>query len=126
MRRELKIGDSQIITIENGIVHIPLFGDSWMTQHEIADLFECFVSKVNSNIRSILKSAVLCESDVCRSYHYQNGSFVEEYSLEMIIALSFRIQSRNADVFRKWLTKKLSKAKIPETLIMAIKNPILN
>jgi hypothetical protein len=33
MRRELKIGDSQIITIENGSVHIPLFGDCWMTQH---------------------------------------------------------------------------------------------
>ena len=126
MKRELKIGDSQLITIENGIVHIPLFGDSWMTQHEVADLFECFVSKVNSNIRSILKSGVLCESDVCRIYHYQNGNSVEQYSLEMIIALSFRIESKNAQVFRKWLLRKLSKAKIPETLIMAIKNPILN
>ena len=126
MRRELKIGDSQIITIENGIVHIPLMGDSWMTQYEVAGLFECFVSKVNSNIRSILKSAVLRESDVCRSYHYQNGNSVEQYNLEIIIALSFRIESKNAQVFRKWLLRKLSKAKIPETLIMAIKNPILN
>ena len=126
MRRELKIGDSQIITIENGIVHISLFGDSWMTQHEIVGLFECFVSKVNSNIRSIFKSGVLCESDVCRIYHYQNGNSVEQYNLEIIIALSFRIESKNAQVFRKWLLRKLSKAKIPETLIMAIKNPILN
>jgi len=126
MKRELKIGDSQIITIENGIVHIPLFGDSWMTQHEVADLFECFVSKVNSNIRSILKSGVLCESDVCRIYHYQNGNSVEQYSLEMIIALSFRIESKNAQVFRKWLLRKLSKAKIPEILIRSIQNQLLN
>lgn len=118
--------ENRIITIENGIVHIPQSVDVWMTQHEITDLFGCFVSKVNSNIRSILKSGVLREADVCRTYHFQNGNFVIQYNLEMITALSFRIQSRNAEMFRKWLTKKLIKAEIPEMLIMAIKNLILN
>lgn len=116
----------EIISIENGIVRIPQSVDVWMTQHEITDLFGCFVSKVNSNIRSILKSGVLREAEVCRTCHYQNGSFVEEYSLEMITALSFRIQSRNAEAFRKWLARRLTKAKIPEMLIMTVKNPILN
>ncbi len=115
-----------IITIENGIVHIPQSVDAWMTQHELAELFGCFVSKVNSNIRSIFKSGVLREADVCRTHYYQNGNFVEVYSLEIIIAFSFRIQSRNAELFRKWLTRKLTKAQIPETLIIAIKNPMLN
>lgn len=114
------------ITIENGIVHIPQSIDVWMTQHEITDLFGCFVSKVNSNIRSILKTGVLQEVDVCRTYHYKSGNFVEQYNLEMIVALSFLIQSKNAEVFRKWLTRKLSKSEIPEILITAIKNPILN
>ena len=102
------------ITIENDVVLIPQSLDIWMTQHEITDLFGCFVSKVNSNIRSILKAGILRESDVCRTYRYQNGNFVEQYGLEMIIALSFRIQSRNAEVFRKWLTKRLTKSEIPE------------
>lgn len=115
----------EIITIKNGIVSVPAT-DIWMTQHELADLFGCFVSKVNSNIRSILKSGVLRESDVCRMYYYQNGNFVEQYNLEMIIALSFRIQSQNAEVFRKWLMKKLTKTEIPEMLIMSIQNPMLN
>lgn len=119
MRRE-------IISIKNGIVHIPQSVDVWMTQHEITDLFGCFVSKVNSNIRSILKTGVLQEADVCRIYHYKSGNYVEQYNLEMIVALSFRIQSKNAEVFRKWLTRKLSKSEIPEILITAIKNPILN
>ena len=116
----------EIISIENGIVLIPQSVDIWMTQHEITDLFGCFVSKVNSNIRSILKTGVLREADVCRTLHYENSNFVEEYSLEMIVALSFHIQSKNAEVFRKWLTRKLSKSEIPEILITAIKNPILN
>ena len=116
----------EIILIENGIVRIPQSVDIWMTQHEITDLFGCFISKVNSNIRSVLKSGVLCETDVCRICHYQNGSFVEVYSLEVIIALSFRIQSRNAEVFRKWLMRKLTKAEIPEIFINYVQNPMLN
>lgn len=116
----------EIITIENGIVRITGSVDVWMTQHEITDLFGCFVSKVNSNIRSILKSGILHESDVCRTCHYQNGNIVEEYGLEMIIALSFRIKSRNAEIFRKWLMRKATKTEIPEMLIMSIQNQILN
>ena len=112
----------QTISIENGIVHLPQSVDIWMTQHEIADLFGCFVSKVNSNIRSMLKSSVLRGADVCRTYQYQNGNFIEQYNLEMIIALSFRIQSKNAEVFRRWLTRQITKAEITEMLIMAVKN----
>ncbi|MFV0555152.1 MAG: protein-tyrosine kinase [Mangrovibacterium sp.] len=103
----------EIVKIERGAVHVPKSNHIWMTQHEITSLFGCFVSKVNSNIRSILKSGVLRESDVCRTYNYQDGSFVEQYHLEMIIALSFRIQSRNAKAFRKWLTKRLCEVEIP-------------
>ncbi|MDH6356551.1 protein-tyrosine kinase [Parabacteroides sp. PF5-9] len=89
-----------------GVEITPVDGAVWLTQHQIADLFGCFVSKVNSNIRSILKSGVLRESDVCRTYHYKNSNFVEQYNLEMIIALSFQIKSRNAEVFRKYLVQK--------------------
>jgi hypothetical protein len=56
--------ENKTIRIENGMVSIPPLAEIWMTQHEISNLFECFVSKVNSNIRSILKSGVLYEPDV--------------------------------------------------------------
>ena len=95
----------KIITIENNIVFIQS-NDIWMTQYEIARLFECFVAKVNSNIRAILKTGVLDERTVCRTYYYQNGNSVEQYSLEMITALSFRIKSHKAEIFRDWLMRK--------------------
>lgn len=91
-------GDEVIIKLSDNEV--------WLTQHELADLFECFVSKVSSNIRSILQSGVLYESDVCRTCHYLNGNSVEQYNLEMIMALSFRIKSRNAETFRSFIMKK--------------------
>ena len=100
-----------IIKIDTAGVQItPVDGEVWMTQHQIANLFECFVSKANSNIRSILKNGVLWESDVYRIYHYNNGDFVEQYNMEMIIALSFRIKSRNAEVFRKYIIEKSVRA----------------
>jgi len=94
------------ITIENGTVSVPATEDVWMTQHQIADFFECFVAKVNANVRSILKSGVLDERKVCRTYTYKNGNIVELYGLEMITALAFRIKTRNADLFREWLMKR--------------------
>ena len=96
----------EIITIENGIVSVPASAGIWMTQHQLADLFQCFITKINANVRAILKTNVLDESNVCRTYHYKNGNSVEEYGLEMIITLSFRIQSRNAEVFRKYIIGK--------------------
>ena len=88
------------------VVITPVNDTLWMTQHQLADLFQCFVAKVNANIRSILKSGVLDETKVCRTYNYKNRNSVEQYNLEMIIALSFRIRSYNADTFREWIVRK--------------------
>jgi len=98
----------EIITIENGIVFVPATDEIWMTQHEIADLFQCFISKINANIRSILKSGVLDETKICRTYNYENGNSVEQYNLEMIIALSFRITSYNANAFQEFIIRKIT------------------
>jgi hypothetical protein len=96
----------EIITIENGIVSIPKSADIRMTQYEIADLFQCFISKVNANIRAILKIDVLDETKVCRTYQYKNGNSVEQYNPEMIIALSFRIKSQHGDIFRRMVMRR--------------------
>jgi hypothetical protein len=112
------------ITIENGRVVVTPAPDStvWMTKHEIARLFGCFVAKVVSNIASILKSGVLDESRVCRFHHYKNGGGVELYSLEIIVALSFRIDTRNADTFRRWLMERMTTMTVSPTIIWILPN----
>jgi len=89
------IGDRVIITPANGTV--------WLTKHQIADLFEVFISKVSSNITIILETGLLNDDIVYCRHRYDDGNFVELYNLEMITALSFRIRSANADAFRRWL-----------------------
>jgi len=98
--------EEKAITIANRTVTVPATEDVWMTQHQIADLFECFVAKVNANVRPILKSSVLDERKACREHTYKNGNIVKLYGLEMITALSFRIKTRNADLFREYLMKQ--------------------
>jgi hypothetical protein len=94
--------------MENGRVVIAPASDGsvWMTKHSIANLFGCFVAKVVSNIASILKGGILDESRVCRFHRYKNGGGVELYSLEMVTALAFRIDTRNADIFRRWIVEQ--------------------
>ena len=97
---------SQIIIAEGRVTIRHIAGTVWMTKHEIAVLFGCFVAKVVSNIPVILKSGVLDESRVCCFHRYKDGSGVKLYSLEMVVALAFRIETRNADIFRRWIVEQ--------------------
>ena len=104
-------------------------GTIWMTKHQIADLFGCFVSKVVSNIAAVLKSGVLDGSRVCCFHRYKDGGGVELYSLEMITALAFRIDTRNAAIFRRWLMERAAqpapKFQPPITVIFPVREPAL-
>ena len=92
------------ITIEDGRVTIrPARDGVWLTEHEIARLFDVLVSAVGSNIRSILKSEVLREAEVCRHQKTSNGGIMTLYNMEMITALAFRLKSRQAQQFRRWM-----------------------
>ncbi len=105
---------TQPITIENDRVTIrPTSDGVWLTQHQIADLFCVFVSAVGANIRSIRQSGILREEDTCRMKLYKDGSSVEVYSLEMIAALAFRLDSREASIFRRWI---IERATTPEVV----------
>lgn len=108
------------------MVSIPQSAEIWMTQYQLADLFGCFTGKISANIRAILKSGVLDETNVCRTYHYTNGSFIEQYNLEMIIALSFRIKSRNAEFFRSFIMKKTVKDTVDRPILIFGSGDIYN
>lgn len=83
----------------------------WLTKHEIADLFNVFVSSVGNNLRSIFKSGLLNEENVTRIHKYEhNGRQCEMtlYNLEAVIFVSYRIASFEARAFREWVMKALT------------------
>lgn len=98
--------DNQLI-VEAKLVNCTL----WMTKHEIADLFNVFVSSIGNNLRAIFKSGVLQEENVTRIHKYENNGRQYEmtlYSLEALIFVSYRIASFEAQAFREWLMKALT------------------
>jgi len=116
----------EIIIGEKKITIVPVNGTVWLSDWEIAQLFEVFQAKISSNIRSILKSGVLRAEDVFYCYHYENGNCVDLYNLEMITALAFRIHSYKAELFRKWLMKQAVKIELPLAISLPLQNAMLN
>ena len=110
-----------IITVsESGAVIIPT-APVWMTQFEIADLFGVFSCDVRKAIRAIYKNKELNEADTMRYVRQPDGISYDAYSLEMVIAVAFRICSRASVLFRRFVMSKmnLTKKETPVTLFVS-------
>lgn len=79
----------------------------WMTLPEIADMLDVFEYDVRKVIRSIYRNKELNEFDTMQYVREPNGIGYDVYSLEMVIAVSFRIRSKESRIFRQYLTRRL-------------------
>ena len=96
-----------IITItENGAVTIST-APIWMTQQEMCDAFNVFGCDIRRAIRVIYKNEELLENETKRHIRQDNGINYDVYSLEMVIAVAFRLRSREAMAFRKFIVERL-------------------
>ena len=101
-----------IITIsEGGVVSMPT-APVWMTQFEIADLFGVFSCDVRKAIHAIYKNGELNEADTKKYVRQADGISYDVYSLEMVIAIAFRICSKNSMLFRQFVIGKLNAGKV--------------
>ena len=96
-----------IITNNGQDIHIS-DGEVWMTAWEIADLFYTTVGIINSRIKAILKACLLKEYEVRQCTKLENGNSTDMYNLNMIIALSYQIDTGHSAAFRKWLISKVA------------------
>ena len=113
-----------IITIsETGAVTIPTV-PVWMTKFEIADLFGVFSCDIRKAIRVIYKNKELSEADTMRYIRQPDGISCDVYSLEMIIAIAFRICSKETHLFRRFVINKICATKKgnPVTLLVSYGN----
>lgn len=99
-----------IITIsENGAVAMPS-APIWMTQHEMSEAFNVFGCDIRRAIRVIYKNMELFESDTMRYVRQTNGISYDVYSLEMVVAVAFRLRNHEAMAFRKFIMERLCTA----------------
>ena len=104
------IMDRGIITIsKNGAVTIPT-ASVWMTQQEMCDAFNVFGCYVRKAVHAIYKNKELLESDTMRYIRQDNGISYDVYSLEMVIAVAFKLRTKECVAFRRFIMDKLCSA----------------
>lgn len=84
----------------------------WASQAHIADIFVIERSVVTKHIRNILKNRELDENSVRAKLAHttaEDGKSyqVKFYSLDVILAVGYRTNSKKAIAFRQWATKTL-------------------
>lgn len=122
------------ITITNSThVKVELSEDRtvWMTKYQIASLFDIRQALVESNIALLFKANPLWKDTYIKEVdEIINGqrSIVEYFNMEIIVALSFRIDSYVCSIFRQWCVKQIiaSQTKSPELFIQLGASTMLN
>ena len=111
--------NGQIIIYEadDGLTHIEVNikdGTVWLSQQQIAELYQTSRTNVVGHIKNIYKEGELDEQRTCqhfRQVRLEGRRTVEGsipfYNLDMIISLGYRVKSPVATKFRIWATKLL-------------------
>lgn len=88
--------------------------DIWLTQNQLAEIFDTTKQNISQHISSIFKDNELdAERTVKKFLTVQTEGTrqvkrnVDHYNLDMIIALGYRVQSQVATRFRRWATERL-------------------
>ncbi len=94
-----------IVTIsEGGAVCVP--ANVQMSEFEIAQLLGIMVPTVKGCIKRLLNSRPLldCSGGVVRG----NRVVPEYFGLEVVIAIAMQVESYEAEIFRRWVLRKLT------------------
>jgi len=86
----------------------------WLTQKQIAELFDKDVRTINEHIKAIYKEEELVENSTIRNFRIvqkegnrEVGRDISHYNLDVIISIGYRANSKKATKFRQWSTRVL-------------------
>ena len=81
----------------------------WLTQKMMATLYDVGTNTINYHIKKIFEDSELQEDSVIRKFRITAADgksySTNHYSLEMIIAVGFKVNSERAVQFRKWVNQ---------------------
>jgi hypothetical protein len=87
----------------------------WLTQAQIAELFQTTPQNVTLHLKAIFAEGELTESATCKDYlqvRQEAGRSVSRnlrhYRLEAVLAVGYRVRSPRGTQFRQWATARLS------------------
>lgn len=121
-----------IYNTSDGKANVALYakdGSVWMSQNQLAELFDTSKQNIGQHIASILEDNELDAASVVKNYFTtaSDGKQYEVmfYNLDMILAIGFRVRSKRGTQFRIWANKNLKEYMIKGFLMddERLKNP---
>lgn len=92
-------------------VHLRVIeGSVWMTQAELAELFDVARSSVSEHLRTVFNTGELSREEVVRKFRKepgQGGRRLDHYNLDAIMAVGYRVRGPRGSQFRAWATDVL-------------------
>src|SRR6056297_2506949 len=86
-------------------------GMVWMNQNQLAELFDTSKQNISQHIANVIKEGELQEQSVVKNYFTTavdgKDYNVTFYSLEMVLAIGFRVRSKRGTQFRIWANQNL-------------------
>jgi len=86
----------------------------WLSQQQIADLFQSSRTNIVEHIRNVYDEGELAEVATCRNFRQVRTEGSREvqrelpfYNLDLIISVGYRVKSKVATQFRIWATERL-------------------
>ena len=116
----------------DGKVSISLMTDDgtvWMNQNQLATLFDTSVPNISMHISNILEENELYNNSVIKDYLSTAADSknykVTFYSLDMVLAIGFRVRSKRGTQFRQWANSHLKEYMVKGFLMDddRLKNP---
>jgi len=109
--------DIALYTAPDGAVQVDVRVDAdtvWLTQKQLADLFDVNVRTVNEHLMNVYAEGELQEGGTIRNFRIvrregarEVSRDVKHYNLDAIISVGYRVNSKRGTHFRIWATRTL-------------------
>nr|DAX49063.1 MAG TPA: virulence protein RhuM family [Caudoviricetes sp.] len=106
-----------IYNTDDGAAKVILYandGTVWMTQTQMAELFQCTRSNINAHLQTIYSDKELTEEATCKYFLQVRQEGTREvkrqlpfYNLDAILSVGFRVRSPRGTEFRRWANTTL-------------------
>ena len=97
----------------------------WLSQEQIAELYQKSRSTITGHINNILSEGELIGSTSVRISDRTNHRPAKIYNLDMITAIGYRIKSSRTTKFKEWALNEIEKFKSQNNQKMALSQYIL-
>jgi len=107
----------QVLIYRDGALNLQVRLDGktvWLTQAAIAELYQTTPQNITIHIKAIYDEGELDELATCKEYLQvraegarQVQRTLKHYSLDVILAVGYRVRSSRGTIFRQWATSRL-------------------